>query len=441
MADRYWVGGSDVWNATAGTKWATTSGGAGGAAAPTSADDVYFDVASGTVNVQIGPSTCKSLNFTGFTGTLNVASTSTLNCYGNLTMIPMTSAWTGNINFLSTTSQTITSNGFTFNNSLNFNGVNGSWQLVDNLTTGSTRTVTLTNGTLDLNNKTLSCGILSASGSGTRTLTAGASGQINLTGSSATIINIGTTTNLTVTNVPTTVNCTYSGSTGTRTITCGGINSQGFLNVNVTAGSDIVTNSGSCRLYSLDFTGFTGTWTNAGTRTSIYQNFNLSSGMTVSSSAVPLEFTGTSGTGTITNSGKTLDMPITFTGLGGTWQFADALTQGSTRAFTVTDGTVKLKAGATSTVGAFATSGSNQKYLQSTTAGSLATLSQASGTVTVSYLSIKDIAATGGATWNAYVDYNNVDQGDNTGWDFSNSPAIDNEFPIALRSFTQPKRF
>jgi len=42
MANRYWVGGSDQWNGTAGTKWALTSGGAGGQTVPTSADDVFF---------------------------------------------------------------------------------------------------------------------------------------------------------------------------------------------------------------------------------------------------------------------------------------------------------------------------------------------------------------------------------------------------------------
>lgn len=43
MASRYWVGGTDTWNGTAGTKWATTSGGTGGAAVPTSSDDVFID--------------------------------------------------------------------------------------------------------------------------------------------------------------------------------------------------------------------------------------------------------------------------------------------------------------------------------------------------------------------------------------------------------------
>jgi hypothetical protein len=43
MAARYWVGGTDNWNGTAGNKWATTSGGAGGAAVPVAADDVFID--------------------------------------------------------------------------------------------------------------------------------------------------------------------------------------------------------------------------------------------------------------------------------------------------------------------------------------------------------------------------------------------------------------
>ena len=124
-------------------------------------------------------------------------------------------------------------------------------------------------------------------------------------------------------------------------------------------------------------------------------------------------------TKTITVSTKTIDQPIIFNGIGGAWQFQDALTQGSTRAFTITNGTVQLKAGVTSTVGALATSGTNQKYLQSTLAGSQATLSQAGGTVNSIYLTIKDINATGGATWNAYTTNNNVDAGNNLGWDFS----------------------
>ncbi len=393
--------------------------------AVTEANSISFRITAGTGSfTTTNGQSLRDLDFTDGVNPTGYAGTYANNSpiiYGNFkASTGMTrTAGTQVMTFAATSgTKTIDTAGVTFDCPFTFNGVGGTWQLQAALTSGATRTVTLTNGTLDLDSKTLSCGVLSASGSGTRTLTAGASNQINLTGSSATIINMGTTTNLTITNIPTTINCTYSGSTGTRTITCSGIGNQGFFNINVTAGSDIITNTGSCRLYSLDFTGFTGTWTNAGTRTSIYQDFKLASGMTISSSAIPLEFSGTSGTGTITTNGKTLDMPITFTGLGGTWQFADALTQGSTRAFTLTNGTVKLKAGATSTIGAFATSGSNQKYLQSTVAGTQATLSRPSGTVSTSYLTIQDINATGGATWRAYTTNQNIDAGNNTGWDF-----------------------
>lgn len=48
MATRYWVGGSGTWNSSNTTNWSATSGGAGGASAPTFADNVIFDANSGT---------------------------------------------------------------------------------------------------------------------------------------------------------------------------------------------------------------------------------------------------------------------------------------------------------------------------------------------------------------------------------------------------------
>ena len=73
MADRYWVGGTETWNSTAGTKWAATSGGAGGESVPTIADDVFFDANStGTVTISLGGggTVAKSINCTGFVGTI-----------------------------------------------------------------------------------------------------------------------------------------------------------------------------------------------------------------------------------------------------------------------------------------------------------------------------------------------------------------------------------
>lgn len=70
MALRYWVGGTANWDATAGTKWSATSGGAGGASVPTVADDVFFDGNSGTGTVTLtAATTVGTINFTGYTGT------------------------------------------------------------------------------------------------------------------------------------------------------------------------------------------------------------------------------------------------------------------------------------------------------------------------------------------------------------------------------------
>ena len=86
MADRYWVGGSGSWNSTAGTKWATTSGGVGGATVPTSADNVFFDANSGVGPVYMsGPLNANNLDYTGFVGEVSQFISVTLNLYGSLT--------------------------------------------------------------------------------------------------------------------------------------------------------------------------------------------------------------------------------------------------------------------------------------------------------------------------------------------------------------------
>jgi hypothetical protein len=191
------------------------------------------------------------------------------------------------------------------------------------------------------------------------------------------------------------------------------------LNFYITGGSDTVNFSASSRrVNNMDFTGFTGTFSNS--QQTIHGSYTISTGMTVGAGTEVTTFAATTAQ-TITTNGKTLDFPVTFDGIGGTWTMQDALTLGSTRTLTMTNGTLKLKNGVTSTVGAFATSGTNQKFLQSSTPGSQATLSQATGTVSVSYLTIQDSAATGGATWIAYVGNLNVDAGNNTGWVFFNN--------------------
>lgn len=156
MADRYWVGGTANWDGTAGTKWATTSGGAGGAAVPTSADNVFFDANSGANTVTVGATVnCADLTFTGFTGTL--AGTEIIQIYGSLTAVAgMTWNFTGTIFFLATsTGKTITADGKLSNVSqIRFDGLNGEWTLQDTL---SCKEIKLYAGTFITNNKNITC--------------------------------------------------------------------------------------------------------------------------------------------------------------------------------------------------------------------------------------------------------------------------------------------
>lgn len=85
--------------------------------------------------------------------------------------------------------------------------------------------------------------------------------------------------------------------------------------------------------------------------------------------------------------------------------------------------TISLTAGSTQTVTNWNVSGTvgNVVTLNSTSAGTRATISQVSGTVNVNYCDIKDSSATGGATFNAFTSNFNVDSGNNLGWIFTTS--------------------
>jgi hypothetical protein len=373
----------------------------------------------------------KNVDFTGFSGTMTGGSTSAHTAYGNYTLsstMTVANATATTTFAAASATQTFTSNGVVFDRSTIVSGTTNTVLLADALTLGSTQTFTLTSGTLNMNSKNLTCGIFSSNNSNTRTLAFGA-GQIYVTGNNSTVWNTATATSFSYTGTSA-VNFTYSGATGTRTIAQAGSGLGGTeancLNMNISAGSDTVTFGGAYRIYrNLDFTGFTGTYTN--TNIKLVGNLTFSTGMTLSSGSNVVIFSSTSGTKTITTNSQILDFPIQIDGAGGTFQFQDALTQGSTQALTITNGTVQLKNGATSTVGSLATSGSNQKYLQSSVSGSAAVLSQASGTVNAQYMTIKDSSATGGAVFNSYqnnqtgsyTSFNNIDNGNNTGWFFN----------------------
>jgi len=159
MANRYWVGGTDNWDSTAGTKWSATSGGAGGETVPTSADDVFFDANSGIVTITLPSSSiedCKTLNCTNFTGT--IAGSGSLNIYGSLILYSgMTLTHTGIKTFKSTTTgNIITTAGKLLNTGVSFTGAGGGYTLQDDLNaTGGLFTMNANNLSIDTNSKNI----------------------------------------------------------------------------------------------------------------------------------------------------------------------------------------------------------------------------------------------------------------------------------------------
>ena len=171
MADRFWRGGTASWDGTAGTKWASTVGGAGGASVPTSADDVFFDATSGAVTCTIasGNTGAKSINCTGFTGTLNFSATIAVS--GSLTLVAgMTVTGTGSLQFNAT--GTITSAGKSLG-AITVIGAGITVDLADALT--SSGAITVTSGTFTTNNFNVTATLLSSNNSNARTINLGSS--------------------------------------------------------------------------------------------------------------------------------------------------------------------------------------------------------------------------------------------------------------------------
>lgn len=212
-------------------------------------------------------------------------------------------------------------------------------------------------------------------------------------------------------------------STATGTPLASSIQSvgSGWYRVQITLASTGVANSQSDIRVSTD-----GVWANR-----IYTG-NGTSGIYLWGAQLEINGTATTYIPTTTTTAsitgnRIMDFPVTFNN-SGTTDCLDALTLGSTRALTITSGTLNLAAGTTSTVGSFVTTGTTPKFLGSTTPGTQATISDASGTNTVTYLSIKDSNATGGAVWNALAN-TIVNAGNNTGWLIYNFQSTYGWFP------------
>lgn len=177
MANRYWVGGTASWDGTAGTKWSETSGGPGGASVPTTADDVFFDANStGTVTISTGNFGAKSINCTGFTGT--ITGTAAITVAGSVTLVSgMTYSHTGTMTFSGT--GTLITAGKLFSG-VNINGVGITVTLGDSLNI-SNRLLTVSRGEFNTNNYSVSAQILQIQTTDSKSIILGSS-LVNLSG-------------------------------------------------------------------------------------------------------------------------------------------------------------------------------------------------------------------------------------------------------------------
>jgi len=418
MANRYWVGGTESWDTTAGSKWSLTSGGSGGEAVPTSSDTVFFNAASGAVTVTIASGAiCSTLTMTGFTGTLAFGSNS-ISCAGTGTVFAgaTTFSVTGTplINIIGTGvgTRAVNTGAVTEANSISFNVSAGTSQLsivsgsrIRSLIFSGTSTGSLNAGTSSITiygDLTFKAGMTITGGSGTKTFAA-TSGTQNITSPDGVAQLL---------NFP----ITFSGTATYKLQT--DVN-QGF-------GRSVTLSSGTLDLNGFGYVSDTFT-IGAGTKNITFNGgtiSDLSSG--TFNNANPTGFTTTAGTGTgyiscdIINGGGstyncTLQVQNSVT-VNGDNTFNDIAN------FAGASATVLFTAGTTNTFNNFNLLGSagNLITIGSTTAGSTFTLSKSSGTVSGDYLSISDSVATGGATW--YAGANSTNGGNNTGWTFTAPP-------------------
>lgn len=491
MADRYWVGGSGSWNDTSTANWSATTGGASGASAPTTADNVFFDANSGSGVVDVY-ATARAQNIT-----------------------------------INTTTLALT--------------------LQDNVTPQiETRTTSFIAGTINLNNFALTLGLLRADNNNARAINFG-TGKIVIKGTSGTVFSLVFGALLTLTGSKR-VELDQATGVGTRTVfgtyIAQGGTADNTPNIYVLNGTDIVSISSAAAGYNtLDFTGFSGTLAGTGSAKTVFADFILSSTMTASSFASGFIFAGAAGPYILDPKGITIGGTMTFNGVGGTWSLASnlvlsgamtltngtlnagtknvsvgtfalgagtktltlgsgawtvtganwnantnvanftvststatismtsssaktfaggdkvwpTLNQGGTGALTIQQSntfanitntvqpaTITLTSGTTQTVTDFDVSGTagNLITLNASTPGSRATLTDSGGINSVSYVDIKDIAATGYGEWQAYTSNGNVDSGNNVGWVFAEPPPLTaSEYQISLKSFTERRSF
>ena len=418
MANRFWVGGAGTWDLVNTANWSATSGGASGASVPVAIDNITFDANSGSGTVILAQDvTHRLIGLSGFLGTLNFNSKTISISDSNTTVVNTGSiAMTGNPHFIltyagGTGTRTISAlnseaNAASFTISAG-SDIIGSPARVRNYTISDTFTGSLNSTASTVyGDLTLSANMTIPGGTSTWGL-GGLSGTVNITtkgvlldrpvfagGGGGSTVTVRFQDNFT------------QGSTRAFTTYNGTIDGNGK---NISIG--IFSMLGGTKTLTLG----SGTWSVAGNWDA---NTNVT-GLTVSPSSGIISMNSASAKA--------------FAGGAKAWPTlnqggAGALTIQQSNSFanitnSVQPATITLTAGTTQTVAAFGVSGTagNLITLNTSTSGTRATLIDTDGTNEVSNVSIKDINATGGAIWNAFLKSGNVDAGNNSGWDFFQS--------------------
>ncbi len=383
----FWVGGSGSWSDFS-SHWASTSGGTVfRTQVPQSTDNVFFDALSfpitgQTVTVDQPIVQCANMTWTGVAKTPAFYGdyTNTLKIYGSLTLASgMLFNFGGPVSFEAVSlGQTITTAGSLINTSLTFNGIGGSWTLQDALNTGW---IYLNNGTLNTNNQTVNAYAFTSISSAARAINMGASTfNFSFYGSIWEINPTGMTLN--------------SGTSTIRGVgTSGG--SQDFYGGGFTYNDIFFTGTqpgkinGNSIIHDVSFANdgyIQGNCT--------FHNVTFSAGAFMTSNC-------TYNNVTINNNGA-ISSSNTFNNLTLSPGYSYILTNGTTQ-------TINSTLTANGNCGALI-------EIKSSTPGSQASINKSAGTIALSFVSLKDINAFGGASFAA----NNAnDFGNNTGWSIS----------------------
>ena len=254
---------------TAGINWnnVTLSG--------TSSDTLSSNLTvNGTLTVS-GATTFAGTGVLVFSGTSTLAGASAMTIPTSLTLASgMARTYTGPITFNSTSgTKTLTSNAIPLASNITFDGIGGTWQLADNLST--TGTLTLTNGTFDANNKNVTAASVTSANANTRALTLG-NGTWTLTGT-GTVWDTSNITGLTVTPNASVIKITDA-TAATKTFSGGG---ETFATLQLTGagtGTFVINGSNVFSTFTLDTPPHTLQFTGGTTNTACTWNLSGTTG-------------------------------------------------------------------------------------------------------------------------------------------------------------------